>query len=219
MMISPKGYYEELMTKTPKEVKKEIWQCRLYIRNLKTKMEAPAELQELLVHPSLDLQLEMAREYLEQAKKAYRDKEQEYVPSLSEKKEIEFNKNIPYITEMKFRSKIYPAGWKVSTCTVKDNNVYIEVKGENVAPPKNFNDKYYTLSKEDFCKKITELYMCEWKKEYNITKPYKVELEKMEEWYLDITYSNEYPSRHYKGNGCSPYNMEEFLKLIRIYKL
>ncbi len=219
MMISPESYYQDLIKKTPEEVKKEIRQCRLYIRNLKTKMEAPAELHELCVHPSLDLQLKLAREYLVQAKKAYKDKELEYVPSFSEKKEIEFNENIPYITELKFRSKIYPAGWKVSTCTVKDDNVYIEVKGENIAPPKNFNDKYYTLSKEDFCKKITELYMCEWKKEYNITKPYKVELEKMEEWYLDITYSNEYPSRHYKGNGCSPYNMEEFLKLIRIYKL
>ena len=219
MLFATRTICTELKKQSPSDVKRFIVRCRRYMRYLKNIMEHPNFSQEMDNNPTEKVQLLVVRECLEEAKKILEKKEVHYEPTWKERCEQEFNDNIPHISEIQFKCSVYPSGWKTAVCTVVDDKVHIEINGQNIAPPNNFNDKFYVLDKEEFLQKIQNLYMCEWQEEYDVLKRYGIEMENEKKWYLDIAYANDYKTKHYIGNGCSPYNMEEFLKLIRIYKL
>lgn len=219
MLFATRTICTELKKQSPSDVKKFIVKCRRQIRYLKNIMEHPDFFRRTDGDSTEKVQLSIARECLKEAKKILEEKEVHYEPTWKERCEKDFNNNIPYISEMQFKCSVYPSGWKTAICTIVDDKVHIEVNGQNIAPPNNLNDKFYVLDKEEFFQKVQSLYICEWREEYDVLKRYGIETEDENKWYLDIAYSNDYETKHYMGKGCYPYNMCDFLKLIRIYEI
>lgn len=217
MMISPEGYYEmNLKGKTEKEIRSAIRGLKNEIGNLKNTMEHPDYGSEPLVHPTEAIRIWCTRLYLEKAKQALLEMGVDYAPSQAELKAQQFQKNIDYIKKIRFEIGGYLGGYEFYTIIVDDEHIHYDVEHSLMLKPFNLPDTTdYPMSKSEFLNGLRELYIGEWRHNYNPERFGCVILDGTK-WSLDIDYSNGVKSAHYYGSNSHPYNFDKLKELFGI---
>ena len=161
-MICPMSIFEELKDKPEKEIRTAIRGYKNHIGRLKKILEEPTF--EEVMCPSHDLQLQMNREYLQNAILALTTAGFEYKPSKAEIKselfnehledlmQIEFNVGGFFTTHERYIIKFNETDDAVFTCD-------IGFGGDSEVIRK-------TISKQECIKELQNLYMGEWKLKY-----------------------------------------------------
>ena len=220
MMISPEGYYEfHIKGKSIRHIKKEINELRKRIKELKNKLENPNLINECLIRPSPSTQLWCCRLYLEKAIEELIKRGNNYKPSEDEKRIIEFNKNIPYITKIEYNTE----GYSIDSLAhfalkIKEDKIEITKSGGIRKLPnqkEGFLKMNKEIDKEHLFEQLKEMYIGEWINEYTIARfdPCAI-VEDGTNWELIFHYSNGCKPRVIRGHEDYPYNFSEFLELI-----
>ena len=162
MMICPLSIYEELKGKPEKEIRAAIRGFKNQIGRLKKILENPNF--EEFICPSHDVQLQMNREYLQNAIMALINAGFEYSPSKSEEKSDLFNERLEDLMQIEFN-----VGGFFSTherYIIKFNETDDAVFTYNVGFSSDSEVIRKTISKQECIKGLQDLYMGEWKRKY-----------------------------------------------------
>lgn len=217
MMISPEGYYEmNLKGKSEKEIRSAIRGLKNEIGRLKNTMEHPEYGNEPLTHPTEDVRIWCTRMYLERAKQALLEMGATYAPSQAELIAQQFQENIDYIKKIRFEIGGYFGGYEFYTITVDEEHIHFDVEHSLMLKPSNLPDTTdYPMSKAEFLDGLRELYIGEWRHNYNPERFGYMFLDGTQ-WSLDIEYSNGVKTAHYYGSNSYPYNFDKLKELFGI---
>ena len=209
MMLSPIWYYENRVKgKTIEVIKREIRRLKRHINKLKAEMEDPELKYVTDIHPSRDIRLAFARDYLLIAKMALEESGEVYKPTKKELKEIEFQKSIPSISEIKMYIRVFFEGTEIRTITINDE-LQLEVYS-NKTDKKGCSQKTkLEISKEEFLQELNRLHIYEWKRNY----VNRFSLDGTQ-WDLEICYSDGRKLFKSSGNNAYPYNFKQLLELM-----
>jgi len=162
MMIYPLSVYDELKDKSEKEIRAAIRGFKNQIGRLKKILENPNY--EEVMCPSHELQLQMSREYLQNAIMALVNAGYEYSPSKSEEKSDLFNERLEDLMQIEFN-----VGGFFSTherYIIKFNETDDAVFTYDVGFSSDSEVIRKTISKQECIKELQNLYMGEWKSKY-----------------------------------------------------
>ena len=162
MMICPLSVFEELKDKPEKEIRAAIRGYKNQIGRLKKILENP-NFEEVMC-PSHDLQLQMNREYLQNAIMALISAGFEYQPSKSEEKSDLFNERLEDLMQIEFN-----VGGFFSTherYIIKFDETDEALFTYDVGLGYDSEVVRKTISKQECIKELKDLYMGEWKRKY-----------------------------------------------------
>ena len=210
-----------------KDIIEKIKQTKREIKKQKTKMEHPYFfMEDCDIQDREKAKLDLLRKQLREMKEHIYKQGYPYSLYKEPKREIAFNSKIPYIKELTLAASITcidsgttVVGYKIATCTVKEDEVHIFISYKDMDPPVDYNPSIKIIKKTDFLQALKDLYMCEWRKVYDDMHIYGIDSGGVNMWYCDIKYKSGIRPLHYKGNGCAPYNIDDFFYLTQIYAL
>lgn len=162
MMICPLSVYEELKDKPEKEIRTAIRGYKNQIGRLKKLIEEPTFEENMC--PSHELQLQMNREYLQNAIMALINAGFDYVPSKGEEKSDLFNERLEDLMQLEFN-----IGGFFSTherYIIKFNETDDAVFTYDIGFSSDSEVVRKTVSKQECIKELKDLYMGEWKLRY-----------------------------------------------------
>ena len=162
MMICPMSIFEELKDKPEKEIRTAIRGYKNHIGRLRKILEEPTF--EAVMCPSYDLQLQMNREYLQNAILALTTAGFEYKPSKAEIKSELFNERLEDLMQIEFNVGGFFTTHeryiiKFNETDDADFSYVLGYGSENEVIRK-------TISKQECIKELQNLYMGEWKLKY-----------------------------------------------------
>ena len=129
MMISPESFYDnEIKGKSAEEIKKVIAGLKRKINELKRRMEHPYYAPTRF--PSEDTVISCYRLYIDRARLALKQMGESYEPSVTEKRDIEFNNNLQNVNKLVLELCDFTS-W--STVTVKVGDT-VRIITENTIP-------------------------------------------------------------------------------------
>ena len=217
MMIGPESYYDiHIKGKSIKQIEKEINKLRKEITKLKYRIEKPCEIEEMVVRcPSDDVVLSCKRDYLERAIQALKDAGGTYKPSEEEKKDREFNKNIPFIKKIEYSVTGYNIKDDKKIVVLIDHDG-IEIYKEFMFLPENNDrdiDEDMPIDKEYWLESLKNLHIGEWLDVYD---PIRFGITVLDgyQWEVNFYFSNGYETKTITGINDEPYNFCEFLELL-----
>ena len=218
MMISPEGFYEmELKGKTPEQIMTVIRGLKREIGRLKNIVEHPDYgSREWVIHPSEKVQIYMNREYLEYAKQALAEAGGIYTPSATERKVMDFEDNISYISKIEFSIGGYFGGYENRTYIINGDKIHIN-KNHCFAPHPYDTEpgENEETDKEAFLAELGELHIGEWRKYYDLRKFGCFVLDGTQ-WHLNIYFSNGRRPVKIYGDNAYPYNFDRLKDLFDI---
>lgn len=179
----------------------ELLNLRMKIEEIKFDLEHPN------YHVSED-EIEMIDKMTEQFR-TLASKDPEYVPTIQEQSDLQFNARLNLISKIIFRIGGFLDGWETYTIDLKAGIMHIEHWLEKGTDCK--------IDVDAFLKGLEKIHVGSWKDDYT-TSPYTDVAEyDGTEWTLDIQYDDGF---HwvYTGINCCPYNFTSFLKLIDLNK-
>ena len=213
MMISPEAYYEmELKGKSQKELLKEIRSLRSAINTFKKHIKEGTHPEEDMIEPGRQVQLSMDREYLKQAIKAYEEAGGEYRYTASERKILAFNDALESFKRLTLSfSGYFPRDFMTVTCINNGSDARIEIESdawvfENQSEP----PKPLRVKKEEFIDKLKDLYIGEWKKEYDALVDDGIQ------WELSIEFFDKTKTVKIYGSNAFPENFNQLEELLGI---
>ena len=217
MLTSPDAYYEmNLKGKTEKEILSAIRGLKNEIGHLKNMLEHPDDDEDLIIYPSKDVRIGLARMYIERAKEALQEIGATYVPSKAEQKAQRFQENIDHIKEIRFVVNCYMETMDAYTLTFKREPVQLSTERvPNVDLFATPDATAYPMSKAELLAYLRDLHIGEWRRHYE---PDGVDyvINDGEHWTLEIEYSNGVRMARYTGNNACPYNFNRLKALFRI---
>ena len=162
MMICPLSIYEELKDKPEKEIRTAIRGYKNQIGRLKKILENP-DFEEFIC-PSHDVQLQMNREYLQNAIMALINAGFEYQPSKAEEKSDLFNERLDDLMQIEFNVGGFFEGHE--RYIIKFNETDEAIFTYDVGLGRDSEVVRKPLSKQECIKELKDLYMGEWKLRY-----------------------------------------------------
>ena len=154
MMISPETFYEmKLKGKTAGQIRSTIRGLKNEIGRLKNLVEHPAY--KCTMHPSERVRIFCNQQYLERAIQALEDVGGTYVPTALERKVIDFDNNIPYISKVEFMIGGYFNGYETKTYTINGDEFDIEYNHSLGEKSPNIDND--TIDKECFFEALKDL--------------------------------------------------------------
>jgi hypothetical protein len=213
MMISPEGYYElSLKGKNADEILSEIKKLKRHIAKLKRIVENPEY--KSLMCPNESVQISCSREYLERAKETLVELGIEYQPTKAELKANEFNKNIPYITNVILSIGGYFYGEDKYVVVIADDNVHYSFAHSDIPmSADDFKILDLEMTKEEFLEELKEIHIGEWRKHYD-TLRFGYDVCDGTQWTLEIRYSNDIKPIEIFGSNAYPYNFDRLKDLM-----
>ena len=212
MMIFPGAFYDnELKGKTAEEILIVISDLKKQIARSKKIMEHPTYPKVKKFHPDEAARIAYFRAYLLRAQMALMEAGGTYTPTAAEKRAMEFDNNIPFISQVKFCIGGYWNGYETKTYTIDGDKVRIYIEHSLIHTPSNIPDeKLLRLDKEDFLSSLEELHIGEWRRHYDS------DILDGTQWNLDIYFSNGHKPVKFYGNNAYPYNFNRLLDLFEI---
>ncbi len=213
MMISPEGYYElSLKGKNADEILSEIKKLKRHIAKLKRIVENPEY--KSLMCPNESVQISCSREYLERAKETLVELGIEYQPTKNELKAIEFDRNIPYITNVTLSIGGYFYGEDKYVVVIADDDVHYSFAHSDIPmSAENFIVFDLEMTKEEFLEELEEIHIGEWRKHYD-TLRFGYDVCDGTQWTLEIRYSNGIKPIKIFGSNAYPYNFDRLKDLM-----
>lgn len=213
MMISPEIYYEfYLKDKTADEILKAIRNLKRKINYLKNVVEHPEYCG--MIKPSENTQIRYNRKYLERAKQTLVDMGVEYVPSKSELKAAEFNKNIQYITSVTLSFGGFFCGSDEYDVAFMDDDVLYSFGHLKCGSlPEKISTMNNYMTKQEFLEEFSRLHIGEWRKHYT-TRRFGDTICDGVQWSLEIKYSNGIKPVRISGDNAYPYNFDDLKALM-----
>ena len=212
-MISPEYYYEEyLKGKNENQILSAIRGLKNCIGYLKNVVENPNYGTEPMIHPSEDVQISCNRLYLQRAIKALDDMGCPYKYSKAEMKSIKLQKDLEHISKMIFEFGGYFQGFTEYTIEIADDSATMS-SINRLSPERNEAKK--KIDKNELLYQLSELYIGEWRKDYNSERFGFVILDGTQ-WQLKLEFNNGRKPCEFSGINCYPYN---FNKLLDIFKI
>ena len=218
MMICPETFYEmNLKGKSVKEIMKVIRRLKQEIGRLKNIVEHPNyELRSMVVQPTEKVQIFCNQEYLERAKEALIEAGGSYVPSIAEKKAIDFDNNIPHINKVVFSIGGFFEGYETKTFTIEGDKVKTYVEHSLIPKPTNFDDsKIEEIEKKKFFEQLKNLRIGEWRRKYD-TYRFNIAVMDGTQWELKIHYFNGCRTVKIHGDNAYPYNFDRLIELFNV---
>lgn len=215
MMSSPEEFYEyRLKGKNIDQVISVIRGLKCEIGRLKNILEHPEYTPTIC--PSESTQLWCNRLYLAKAKTALEEIGGTYPQSNAEIKADKFTDNIPYISEIIFNTGSCFGRKTITTLKIADGKIYAN-KIDTAKFDIDDLDKYKVVDTDinEFCEQLKDLYIGEWRKDYNLQRFDYCVLDGTE-WNLTICFSNGHRTIKKHGSNAYPYNFKEFLELLEI---
>ena len=215
MMISPESFYEmNLKGKKADQIMTVIRSLKQGIGRLKNVVEHPDYV--CLIKPSERTRISCSQDYLERAKQAFAEAGGIYIPSAAERKEIEFNENIPFINKVEFCIGGYFHGYETRTYTIDADKVHTHIEHSLILEPSNIGD----LGIEEMCKdyllkSLKRLHIGGWRKNYN-THRFGYVVCDGTQWHLKIYFSNGHKPIKIYGDNAYPYNFSQLLGLFEV---
>ena len=213
MMISPEGYYElSLKGKNSDEILSEIKKLKRRITELKRIAEHPEYKSTMC--PSECVQIFCTREYLDRAKQTLVELGVEYQPTKAELKANEFNKNIPYITNVILSIGGYFYGEDKYVVVIADDNVHYSFAHSDIPmSADDFKIMDLEMTKEEFLEEFKEIHIGEWRKHYD-TLRFGYDVCDGTQWTLEINYAKEKKPVKIYGDNAYPYNFNRLKNLM-----
>lgn len=210
-MICPETFYEmKLKGKTAAEITTVIRGLKQEIGRLKNIAEHPEY--QCMMHPSEAVRISCSRDYLERAKQALVEAGGCYVPSAAEKKAMEFDANIPYISKVVFSLGGYRKGCETRTYTIGRDKIHTDIEHSLFLKPSNLDDSEIEgMDKDYFFGALKDLHIGEWRKNYNTRR-----IIDGTHWNLEIHFSNGHKTVKIYGENAYPYNFDRALELFEI---
>ena len=219
-MISPESFYEmNLKGKTPTEIMTVIRSLKREIGRLKNIMEHPDYPQrKSMIFPSESTRISCSQYYLACAKQALVEAGGEYTPSAIEKKAMEFENSIPFISKIEFWIGGFFSGYENRTYIINGND--LQITKESSPAPGMYSlgeGKHKKLTKKNFLKGLEEIHIGEWSKRYDCSKFGQFVMDGTQ-WGLKFYYSNGHKPVEIHGDNAYPYNFKQLLELFEIKK-
>lgn len=213
MMISPETYYKEnLKGKTKKQIMTVIRSLKQEIGRLKNIVEHPDYV--CTMCPSEQVRISCYRDYLERAKLAFIEAGGNYAPSASEKKAMEFDANIQFISKVVLHIGGQLTGYETRTYTIHGDKVYADFEHSLIIKPSNISDDNVgSMDKDYFLEKLKALHIGEWRKHYD-TSRFSIVILDGTQWCLEIYFSNGYKTVKIQGDNSFPYNFDRLLDIF-----
>ncbi len=218
MMICPETFYEmNLKGKTAEQIMTVIRGLKKEIGRLKNVMEHPDYADAIKICPSEDVRISCSRDYLERAKEALEEAGGKYIPSAAERKAMEFDYNIPYISKVEFCIGGYHNGYKTQTYTIDGDEIQTNIEHPLILnQSETGEDEPEEMTKEYFLYSLEELHIGEWRKKYD-TKRFGYTVCDGTQWHLEIYFSNGHKPVKICGDNAYPYNFDRLLSLFGSY--
>lgn len=215
MMISPEAFYEmNLKGKTADQIMTVIRGLRQEIGRLKNIVENPEY--ECTKRPSERTRISCSQDYLERAKEALAKVGGNYVPSAAEKKEMEFDANIPFINKVEFCIGGYFGGYETRTYTIDGDKVHTNIEHSLNIKPSNIGDyEIEEMDKAYLFKSLKRLHIGGWRRNYS-TKRFGYLVCDGTQWHLEIYFSNGHKTVKIYGDNAYPYNFPRLLELFEV---
>ena len=215
MMISPEAFYEmNLKGKTADQIMTVIRGLRQEIGRLKNIVENPEY--ECTKRPSERTRISCSQDYLERAKEALAEVGGNYVPSAAEKKEMEFDANIPFINKVEFCIGGYFGGYETRTYTIDGDKVHTDIEHSLILKPSNLGDyEIEEMDKDYLFESLKKLHIGGWRRNYS-TKRFGYLVCDGTQWHLEIYFSNGAKPVKVYGDNAYPYNFDKVLELFEV---
>ena len=215
MMISPEVFYEmNLKGKTADQIMTVIRGLKQEIGRLKNIVEHPEY--ECTVRPSERTRISCSQDYLERAKEALAEVGGNYVPSAAEKKEMEFDANIPFINKVEFCIGGYFGGYETRTYTIDGDKVHTDIEHSLILKPSNLGDyEIEEMDKDYLFESLKKLHIGGWRRNYS-TKRFGYLVCDGIQWHFEIYFSNGAKPVKIYGDNAYPYNFDKVLELFEV---
>ena len=212
MMLSPNAVVElELKGKSPERVLAWIRGARRRLLEMKLQAVRRDFYEEEQMCPSLQVQIDVQREYIKAAKEYYEEIGGKYVMNGNEQRAEEFEQAIPHICELSVEFTGRNGGER-RTFTRNGDKVKV------VRDELSFNelteydeDLYDEWLWEDVLEIIEDCYLSEWKKKYVSRDMLVLD---GDYWKVEIKYDNDSKKYRYEGSNSFPYSFKKFLRLL-----
>ena len=215
MMISPEAFYEmNLKGKTAEQIMTVIRGLKQEIGRLKNIVEHPEY--ECTMYPSERTRISCSQDYLERAKEALAEVGGNYVPSAADKKEMEFDANLPFINKVEFCIGGYFGGYETRTYTIDGDKVHTDIEHSLILKPSNLGDyEIEEMDKDYLFESLKKLHIGGWRRNYS-TKRFGYLVCDGTQWHLEICFSNGARPVKIYGDNAYPYNFDKVLELFEV---
>ena len=213
MMLSPEAVVKmELEGKSLEKVLAWIRGARRQLLEMKVTAINRDFYEEEQICPSLQVQIDVQREYINAAKTYYAKLGGEYVPNANEARAAEFEAVIPHICELSVEFTGRGGIGERRTFTREGNGVKVVRDELTFNEMTEFEeDIYREWSWDDILDIIGDCYLSEWKRKY-VSRDILV-LDG-DYWKVEIKYDNELKKCKFEGSNCFPYSFKKFLRLL-----
>ena len=210
MMMSPESYYEMyLKGKDEKQLLSAIRGLKKEIGHLKNVMEHPEYKNGVLMEPSEDVRISCNREYLSRAIQAYEELGGTYIPSRAEKKAMDFQDNLRFLSKITFEIGGYFDGMTSYTLEFREDEVYFTTSKFDMS----FEET--SMEKETILWLLSRLYIGEWKKYYD-PKRFGYSVLDGTQWSVSFEYCNDIKTVAFAGSNDYPYNFIGFFEVFSL---
>lgn len=128
-----------------------------------------------------------------------------------ERRDAEFDLNIPYISEIKLCVGAYLGGGVEKTLKIRDDGVLTEVKG--LLSFDEVDGGGAVLNKSELLQSLSELHIGRWRSRYDLSRASIFVCDGVY-WSLEVCYSNGERTRKFSGSNRFPDNFERLLKIF-----
>lgn len=214
MMICLETFYEmNLKGKNKEEIMTVIRGLKREIGRLKRTMEHPDYADAVKICPSEDVQISCSRDYLKRAIEALEEAGGTYTPSASEKRAMDFDAKLPYLTKVEFCIGGFFEGHRTITYTIDGDTVHTEMDPPFEPIPIFEEDE--KLNKERLLYSLKNLHIGEWLKRYDCRRFRRYVLDGIQ-WHLYLYFSGGHRPVKITGDNDYPYNFEQLLDLFHL---
>ena len=213
MMISPESYVEfEIKGKSREDISKEIRSLKRELEALKSKAENEKDFMDVIISPSLDVRMDMTREYLEASRRYLRELGYEYPETKAEQRTKTFDDNIPYIEMIHVQYERYRGGGEERKVSHEGNTIKVLEDYSFSLPVKRRGTRLYKGKQWDgLLEDLKTVHMGEWRSRYvrdDVLDGYY--------WKIVITYNNGTGPRRFSGSNKYPFSFEKFMEIMEI---
>lgn len=214
MMMAPYSYVAGLKGKTREEALNEIKELRKEIKRLRAAIEEEVCSAEWRHSPSPDVRISVYYDYIDAAKKYFKEQGWEYEPSREEIRDTEFNERLELIKSIDIAISA-PTSLRGSVARrFMFNGEEVEVRPFFSLKPPVIEDVSLKIieerTKSEIIDELREIHMGRWKRNYM-----NVHVLDGEEWSVEVRYTD---GKKKKFDGCNgyPYNFDSFLEVMGI---
>lgn len=217
MMMSPNAYVEfEVRGMSKEKVLSRIHGLQRNMASMKNQAESEFEINpsDRVRCPSLQVRIDVTREYIAETEKYYQEIGGKYEPNALERKAAKFDANMEHIKAISIRYGGFCGKTEERKLTRDGNGIAVERSCFPYGSEEDFNAKFYEgLTWQDIIEELTNIHMGEWKSSYVA---YNV-LDGTQ-WSVELEYDNGVRAKRFYGSNKYPYNFEKFLDVMEMAK-